>query len=95
MQINSTPLHTAAAMGHEAFVGALLGARADVNAKSKVNGTPLGMGAEGACVRFRPTRPPSTWPSSGTILPSRRCSDGTVAPSEGRVRGRGERWGGC
>ena len=42
MQDNRTPLHWAAYNGHEAVAGALLGARADVNAKSKVSGTPPG-----------------------------------------------------
>ena len=91
MQDNVTPLHFAAQEGHEAVAGALLGARADVNAKNQVSGTPPGGwgAAEGACVRCRATIPPSIGPSTRTVPASRRCSGGTAAPSEGRVRGRG------
>ena len=91
MQDNWTPLHLAADKGHEAVAGALLGARADVNAKDKVSGTPPGGwgAAEGACVRCRTTGPHLKMPSTRTIPASRRCSGGTAAPSEGRVRGRG------
>ena len=91
MQDNGTPLHCAAYSGHEAVAGALLGARADVNAKDKVSGTPPGGwgAAEGACVRCRTTTLHLKMPSPRTIPALRRCSGGTAAPSEGRVRGRG------
>ena len=42
MQDNYTPLRYAADHGHEAVAGALLGARADVNLKGQVSGTPPG-----------------------------------------------------